>query len=315
MKMKRLLALLLALLMAFSLFACGDDDYYYEDDDDDDEKSSQKGDRNDDDDDTTDPTGDATDPTGDATDPTGDATEPTEGGNNGTPVLPPSSGNNTNTQQPSTGGNDVVVEQPSPNPNNPNTDNNNGSPVLPEQPEEPTEPAVNTILGRWEGATYINEYADFQVTFDSTWAYHAVDSSIDPARPFASGTQQFFDVNASASSGSTISVTYQNPTAYNGGIKHTNTEEQNIDLILNEEATLRAAYEGMGMTVNFLGKDYITFAGQTHCVLKTIVSYYTIEMHIVQLYTYGSDTTPVLVTMSGMSANDLQTLINMFSPA
>lgn len=304
MNKKRLLALLVALCMVFALFACGDD-YYYEDDDDDD----------DDDDEGTSQTTEDTDPTGDNTDPTGDNTDPTTGnndsGNSGTPVLPPDSGNDdSGNQQPS-----INPNHPQPNPNAPNQNPGHDDNQRPSIEPEPEEPAVNTILGRWEGATYINEYAGFQVTFDSTWVYHAVDSSIDPSRPFASGTQQFYDLNASASSGSTINVAYQNPTAYNGGIKHTNTEEQNIDLILTEEATLRAAYEGMGMTVDFLGKDYITFAGHTHCVLKTIISYNTMEMHIIQLYTYGSDTTPVLVTMSGTGANELQNLLNMFSPA
>ena len=108
---------------------------------------------------------------------------------------------------------------------------------------------------------------------------------------------------------------YQNPGAYNGGITASNTEEQNINMILAEEATLREVYEGMGMTVSSLGKDYITFAGQSHCVLKTVLTYFTVEMHIIQLYTYGSGNTPVTITISGMGANELHNLLNMFSPA
>ena len=66
--------------------------------------------------------------------------------------------------------------------------------------------------------------------------------------------------------------------------------------------------------MTFLDKDYVTFAGQTHCVLKTVLEFpaYGLEMHIAQLYTYGNGDTPVTITIGGMSANDLDALLNMF---
>ena len=249
MNKNRLLALLVALCMVFALFACGDE-YFYEDDDDDD----------DDDDEGTSQTTEGTDPTGDNTDPTGDNTDPTGGQDNnesvtpnpGTPVLPPDSGNNDdNTQQPTPNPN---TPSPSPNDPNPNPGDNDDPLPNPDSGNDsnpgiitPAPPAADTILGSWSGNTYINKYLGFRVAFPDTWDCAPVDSSVDPENPFPnSSTVQITDLEASTDGGNSISVIYQNPNAYNGGINASNTEEQNINLILAESDALYDVYEGMG---------------------------------------------------------------------
>lgn len=307
MNKKRLLALLLALCMVFALFACGDD-YYYEDDDDDD----------DDDDEGTSQTTEDTDPTGDNTDPTGDNTDPTTGnndsGNSGTPVLPPDSGNDdSGNQQPS-----INPNYPQPNPNapnqNPDHDDNQQPGIDPEPIEpEPIEPAVNTILGNLSGNVYTNKYVGFQVTFPEAWSYHPVSSSVDPENPFP-GTfpQQIMDLTAQDNrTGISINVVYQNPNIYNGNISANNTEEQNIDLMLAEEDTLRQTYQSMGYTLNSLTKDYIVFAGEEHYVMKSVLTAYNTQVVMVQMYTYGSGNTPVIITIGGRNMTDIQTVLAM----
>ena len=179
----------------------------------------------------------------------------------------------------------------------------------------PIEPPVNTILGNLSGNVYTNKYVGFQITFPETWSYYPVSSSVDPENPFpTASTLQVTDLNAQISTGTSINVVYQNPGTYNGGISANNTEEQNIDLMLAEEDTLRQTYQSMGYTLNSLTKDYIVFAGEEHYVMKTVLTAYGTQVVMVQMYTYGSGNTPVIITIGGRNVTDIQTALAMITP-
>lgn len=270
MNTKRLLSLILALMMVFSLVACGDAGYVENDDDDEDQVQ--------------------------------DAT-----GNAGAAVTPEDS-EATNSAEGET------TAPTEPQPTEP-------------QPTEPEE-STGSSLGIWNGNTYTNEYAGFQITFDENWTYmtanelqempDTIQGMIDDTilGQLMTSFVQFTDMNANNNTtGNGTNIVYQEIPTAQKDLLSGYSDEEIIDFQLLSKELLKETYAAMGIEVTTMEKTTVNFLGKTVYALKTTASYMGLDVYMVQLTWYNLGDWSVSLTITTYINDATQEVLNMYKPA
>ena len=302
--MKKLLCLLLTLMMLLALLAgCDSDSDRRRDDDDDDSKTNQTagdgkpGKKDDDDDEII--VDDDDDVAADDDDVAVDDDDDTEDAPASSTTEPP------------------TTEPPTTEPPTTST----------ELPTESVEEASDLSLGYWEGNTYINEYAGFVCSVDDSWQIYTAEELQELPEQIKEVTggeklselmadfQQFTDMMAeNVTDLTTVNLLYQKVPADQLALFRSISEEEAIDLTLQQVAQLEAYYNSMGITVHSQEKVKVTFLGEEHYALYSVmeiqgIPYYTLQLQNFTLGEYG-----VTLTLASYVEDNTQSMLELFAP-
>ena len=192
---------------------------------------------------------------------------------------------------------------------------------------QPAQEASNLSIGRWEGNTYINEYTGYACVLDGSWQIYTAEDLQDLPEQIKETTggeklgelmanfQQFTDMMAENTADlTTVNLLYQKLTPAQMTIYGSLTEEEVIDRTLEEVAMLEDYYNSMGFTVYSQEKVRVTFLGEEHYALYSVmeiqgVPYYTLQLQNFSLGEYG-----VTLTLASYVDDKTESLLDLFAP-
>lgn len=196
-----------------------------------------------------------------------------------------------------------------------------------ELPTESVEEASDLSLGYWEGNTYINEYAGFVCNLDDSWQIYTAEELQElpeQIKEVAGGEklselmadfQQFTDMMAeNVTDLTTVNLLYQKVPAEQLALFRSISEEEAIDLTLQQVAQLEAYYNSMGITVHSQEKVKVTFLGEEYYALYSVmelqgIPYYTLQLQNFTLGEYG-----VTLTLASYVEDKTESLLELFAP-
>ena len=195
-----------------------------------------------------------------------------------------------------------------------------------ELPTESVEEASDLSLGYWEGNTYINEYAGFVCDLDASWTiYSAQDLQDLPEQVANAGSEELGDflenytqiyamMAENAADLVSMNLVYQKLTPAQMTLYGSLNEEETIDMTLKEVAMLEEYYNSMGITVHSQEKVKVTFLGEEHYALYSVmelqgIPYYTLQLQNFTLGEYG-----VTLTLASYVEDKTGSLLELFAP-
>lgn len=195
-----------------------------------------------------------------------------------------------------------------------------------EPPTESVEEASNLSLGYWEGDTYINEYTGFVCDLDASWTiYSAQDLQELPEQVTNAGSEELGDflknytqLYAMMAENTTdplsINLLYQKMTpeqmVYYGSLN----KEELIDTTLAEVAMLEEYYSSLGITVYSHEKVKVTFMGEEHYALYSVMELQGIPYYTLQLVDYSLGEYGMTLTLASYVEDKTQSMLELFKP-
>lgn len=195
-----------------------------------------------------------------------------------------------------------------------------------EPPTESVEEASNLSLGYWEGNTYINEYTGFVCDLDASWTiYSAQDLQDLPEQVANAGSEELGDflknytqLYAMMAENTTdllsINLLYQKMTpeqmVYYGSLN----KEELIDTTLAEVAMLEEQYSSLGITVYSHEKVKVTFMGEEHYALYSVMELQGIPYYTLQLVDYSLGEYGMTLTLASYVEDKTQSMLELFKP-
>lgn len=195
-----------------------------------------------------------------------------------------------------------------------------------EPPTEPAEEASNLSLGYWEGNTYINEYTGFVCDLDASWTiYSAQDLQDLPEQVANAGSEEWGDLlknytqlyammAENATDLLSINLLYQKMTpeqmVYYGSLN----KEEIIDTTLAEVAMLEEQYSSLGITVYSHEKVKVTFMGEEHYALYSVMELQGIPYYTLQLVDYSLGEYGMTLTLASYVEDKTQSMLELFKP-
>jgi len=193
---------------------------------------------------------------------------------------------------------------------------------------ETTAPAEKELsLGRMEGGIYTNEYVGFSCALGSDWTFlsaaelEQIPASVSDAvsgselAQHLEGVQQFTDMMAeNANAMTSVNVLYQKLSMQERVVYMTMTEEEIIDLTLEQQDMMAEAYAQAGMTLLSMEKVEVVFAGRPRYAVRSElaigdVAYYTLQLFDFQLGEYA-----VTTTLASFVEDNTASLLELFYP-
>ena len=202
-------------------------------------------------------------------------------------------------------------------------------PAATEAPVQTEAPATEApvTMGRLEGGTYINEYAGFSCTLDSSWTYYSAEELQEmPAnvKEILEGTElgdtlnpltQFTDMMAeNADLLTTMNVLYQKQSMEMRVAASMTSEEQLVDSVLEDQDQMIAAYAQAGIQVQSMEKVTVTFLGEQHWALKTVSTTQDVPYYILQLFDYDLGAYSVTLTLASFVEDKTADLLPLYAP-
>ena len=290
--MKKLLCILLALMMLLAMLAGCDSDSDRRRDDDDDDRGSAKGSlfgdkdkKDDDDDDSVASNGDSavSDSDDDEEDSvvtsTEAATQPTEG-------------------QAET-----------------------------EAATQPSQEESDLTLGYLDGNTYVNTYAGFACTLDDAWTFYSADQLQNlPSQIASAGSgelaaylEAYPQISVMMAENvtdlTTMNLLYQQTTAQQQVLYATLSEEEVIDMTLEQAGTLKEYYASLGITVYSMKKVEVYFLGEVHYALYSDMEVQGRPYYTLQLMNCNQGEYSITLTLASYMEDNTAKLLDLFVPA
>lgn len=191
----------------------------------------------------------------------------------------------------------------------------------------PAETEAPVTMGRLEGGTYINEYAGFSCTLDSSWTYYSAEQlqelpanikemlegsemgeSMDPLTQFTDMLAENVDMMT------TVNVLYQTHSLEERVAFAMLSEEQLVDSLLQQQDSLIAAYAQAGIEVESMEKVTVTFLGQQRWALRTSSTMQDVPYYTLQLFDYGLGRYSITLTLASFVEDNTTDLLSLFAP-
>ena len=195
----------------------------------------------------------------------------------------------------------------------PSSGENEPDPIMTDAPatEPPaTEPEDRPAsLGRLEDRTYINDYLGFSIEFDEAWTFKTAEELQEIPENIAeilkdtelgettASLTQIMDMQAeNVDKLCSINVLYQALSMPDRLAYLTLSDEELMDLMLDESDMLVESYTQMGLEVESVDKVQVNFCGEDRYALKCVcvladMKYYTLQIFDYNLGRYGAVTT------------------------
>lgn len=184
-----------------------------------------------------------------------------------------------------------------------------------------------SIVGTFDGTTYVNPYIGIAIDFDSSWTFSDAatiqetylstigiieDSSYGQ---YLEGLEQFYDFMATANDGmSSMNLIYQKYTPETELLYTTLSVEEIIDtMISTQKDALTEVYTSMGAENVTLEKAYTTLINENYPVLKTIYTIQGLSVYTTQIIV-PCDTHSATITLASYGADTTDALAAMISP-
>lgn len=194
---------------------------------------------------------------------------------------------------------------------------------------ETTAPAEenNLSLGRMEGGVYTNEYVGYTCTLDSNWTFLSAEelqqipanvtdaiSGSELAKKLE-GVQQFTDMMAeNVNDLTTVNVLYQKLSLQERIAYAALTEEQIVDVTLEQAAMLEEAYAQAGMTLLSMEKVSVEFMGETHFAIRSELTFQDVPYYVLQLFDFHLGEYAVTTTLASYVEDNTDSLLGLFYP-
>ena len=194
-------------------------------------------------------------------------------------------------------------------------------------PTEPELPENELSLGRMEGGVYTNEYVGYACKLDSNWTFlSAAELEQIPATvsdqlkgselgDALADTPQFIDMMAeNVNDLTTMNVLYQKMSMTERLAYLTLSEEEIINISIEQMDTLIAAYEQTGFAVDSIEKVTVTFMGEERTALHSSMSIQDIPYYTLQFFDYHLGEYSVVTTLSSYAEDRTAALTELFYP-
>lgn len=208
-----------------------------------------------------------------------------------------------------------------------------GTVQQPEASEAPTEPENDLSLGRMEGGVYTNEYVGYACNLDSNWSFlsaeelqqlpDAVNEALSGSElsELLANTQQFTDMMAeNANDLLSMNVLYQKLSMQERLAYAILSEEEIIDVTLEQKDMLISSYAQAGIIVSSMEKDTVTFMGEERFAIRTVAvinvesegGVQEIPYFILQFYDAHLGEYSVTTTLASYLVDNTDSLMDLF---
>lgn len=191
-----------------------------------------------------------------------------------------------------------------------------------------TAPAQKDLsLGRMEGGVYTNEYVGYACTLDSNWTFlsaeelQQIPSTVTDAISGSElakeleGVQQFTDMMAeNVNDLTTVNVLYQKLSLQERIAYAALTEEQIVDVTLEQAAMLEEAYAQAGMTLISMEKVSVEFMGESHFAIRSALTVQEVPYYVLQLFDFHLGEYAVTTTLASYVEDNTDSLLDLFYP-
>lgn len=195
-----------------------------------------------------------------------------------------------------------------------------------EVPTEEAPVADNPLsLGRLEGGIYTNAYAGFGCELDASWTFYSAEELQDlpdAVKETLSGSdlgdtlasyEQITDMMAECPDEMiTMNVLYQKLSGQERLAYALLSEEDCIDMVLEETDSLTEAYAQASINVISIEKIQVTFLGEPHFALKTTATIEGLDYYILQIYDYHLGAYSVITTFSSFIEDKTESMLDLF---
>lgn len=195
-----------------------------------------------------------------------------------------------------------------------------------EPPVEDQEEASGLSLGYWVGNTYINEYVGFGCDLDDAWQLYGAQEKQDLLDKVTSAggeaMQEFWEANPQISAMVaenqtelvTMNLIYQKLAPEQVALYAALSEEETVDLTLEQMPMMEEYFNSVGITVYSHEKVKVTFLGEAHYAIYSVmelqgVPYYTLQLVFFQLGECGAT-----LTLASYLEDNTQSLLGLFEP-
>lgn len=205
-----------------------------------------------------------------------------------------------------------------------------GSVDVPTSDPDPTEEATDgeetaVSLGRIEGGVYTNSYAGFGCELDANWEFYSAEELQElPANvqelledtelgDAMSELTMITDMKAeNAQDLTTMNVQYTKLDAQTRLAYLMLSEEEIVDLMLEQSEILSSSYGQLGIEVESMEKAEVDFLGEKHFGLRTNASQYGIPCYILQLFDYTRGSYGITTTFWSYGEDTTADLAGLF---
>lgn len=200
-------------------------------------------------------------------------------------------------------------------------------PVAMDQPEETEATAEEKPLsmGRLEGGNYINSYAGFGCSLDSSWTYYSAEELQDmPEEVLAlfEGSElaesvdvatQFTDMKAeNVDALLTMNVLYQKVPMEQRLALATIDEAEYMELTLRDKDMMIEAYAQAGFDVQTMETVSINFLGEERTALKTTSIVQDVPYYTLQLFYHNLGQFTITMTLASFVEDNTESMLDLF---
>lgn len=177
-------------------------------------------------------------------------------------------------------------------------------PTIPSPPPEVDEEYSGTLTD----THYANGYIGIACDLSGDWQVSRDESDTDDPE-----LNQFYDLRAENTlTKATVHVVLtalseMEQTAYANA-----SEEEIVDLILTNTASLTQSYEAAGMTVKSITRETVTFLGQERLVVYTVCDLKGVDYYTAQLVRYDLGSWGVTITAAGFTPEAVDATLALF---
>lgn len=189
----------------------------------------------------------------------------------------------------------------------------------------PEEEETEVSLGRIEGGVYTNSYAGFGCELDSNWVFYSAEELQElPANvqealadtelgDAMSELTVISDMKAeNAEDLTTMNVQYTKLDAQERLAYLMLSEEDLLDIMLEQSEVLTSSYTQLGIEVESIEKAEVDFLGEKHWGLRTTASQYDIPCYILQMFDYTRGRYGVTTTFWSYGEDTTEDLAGLF---
>lgn len=194
---------------------------------------------------------------------------------------------------------------------------------------ETTAPAEeNTLsLGRMEGGVYTNEYVGYACNLDANWTFYSADELQQIPASIADAMEgselgdaladvpQFTDMMAeNVEDLTTMNVLYQQLSMQERLAYAVLSEEEVIDITLEQKDLMVDAYAQAGITAESIEKVTVTFLGQERTAIYTVASVEGVPYYVLQFFDFQLGEFAVTTTLASYLEDQTASLTELFYP-
>lgn len=180
-------------------------------------------------------------------------------------------------------------------------------------------------IGRVEGGIYTNEYLGVAASLNENWAFYTAEELQElpglasegfegtELGELAKDVEYFTDMQAENINDLTVlAIGYQRLDLATRLTYAQMTEEEIVDVTLEQKDMLIEAYTQGGIETESVEKKTVEFLGEEHCALYTVASVEGTPCYILQLYAYNIGEWGVTMTFTSYIEDRTESLLELF---